>query len=76
MDGVHVGDKVSGLGLLGQSASEQLIVVQVVDDEEETLKASMGLGEELGIVLQLVEWNIGECREELLRIAGCNSKCL
>ena len=66
MDGVHVGDEVSGLGLLGQSAGEQLVVVQVVDDKEETLEAGVGLGEELVVVLQLSEGNIGELGEELL----------
>ena len=66
MDGVHVGDKVSGLGLLSQSAGEQLVVVQVVDDEEETLEAGVGLGEELVVVLQLSEGDIGELGEELL----------
>ena len=66
MDGVHVGDEVSGLGLLGQSAGEQLVVVQVVDDEEETLEAGVGLGEKLVVVLQLSEGNIGELGEELL----------
>jgi len=55
-----------GLVCLAKARLKQLIIVQVVDDEEETLKASMGLGEELGIVPQLVERNIGECREELL----------
>ena len=66
MDGVHVGDEVSGLGLLGQSAGEQLVIVQVVDDKEETLEAGVGLGEELVVVLQLSEGNIGELGEELL----------
>jgi len=66
VDGVHVGDEVSGLGLLSQSAGEQLVVVQVVDDEEETLEAGVGLGEELVVVLQLSEGDIGELGEELL----------
>ena len=51
VDGVHVRDKVCGLGLLGQSAGEQFIVVQVVNNEEETLEASVSLGEELDIGL-------------------------
>ena len=51
VDGVHVRDKVGGFGLLGQSAGEQFIVVQVVDNEEETLKAGVSLGEELDIGL-------------------------
>ena len=66
MDGVHVRDKVSGLGLLGQSASKKLIVIQIVDDEEETLETSVGLGEELVVILQFDERNISELGEELL----------
>ena len=66
VDGVHVGDKVSGFGLLGQCAGEQFVVVQIVDDKEETLEASVGLSEELDIVPQFGKRNVGKGGEELL----------
>ena len=66
MNGVLVGNEICWSGHFGESAGEELVVVQVVDDEEEALEAGVGLGEELGVAHQLRDGDIGKLREELL----------
>ena len=66
MNGVHVRDKVSGFGLLGQDTGEQLVIVQIVDDKEKAFEASVGLGKELDIGLELSQRNVRKFGEQFL----------
>jgi hypothetical protein len=68
VDRVHVGSEICRSGHFGESAGEELVVVQVVDDEEEALEAGVGLGEELGVAHQIRDGDIGKLREELLQL--------
>lgn len=66
MDGVHVGGEVGSSGHSGQGAGEKLVIVDVLDDEEETLKASVGLSQEFSVAHQFIDGDISELGEERL----------
>ena len=68
VDRVHVGSEICWSGHFGESAGEELVVVQVVDDEEKALETGVGLGEELGVAHQLRDGDIGKLGEELLQL--------
>jgi len=64
VDGIHVGSEVGSSGHSGQSAGEKVVVVDVLNDEEETLETSVGLSEELGVAHQLADGDISEFGEQ------------
>ena len=64
MDGIHVGSKVGSSGHSGQSAGKKLVVVDVLNDEEETLKTGVGLSQEFGVAHQLADGDISELGEQ------------
>lgn len=68
MDWVHVRSEISRSSHFGERASEELVIVQVVDDEEESLEASVGLSEKVGVTHQFRDGDIGELGEKLLQL--------
>jgi len=64
VDGIHVGSEVGGSGHSGQSAGEEFVVVDVLNDEEETFKTSVGLSQEFGVAHQLADGDISELGEQ------------
>lgn len=67
MDWVHVRGEVSWSRHLGQGASQQFVIVQVVDDEEKTLETGVSLGQEFVVARQFRDGNIGKLGEQFLQ---------
>jgi len=66
VDGIHVVDEVAGDGDLSEYLSQELVVVQILDDEVDHFESSVGLDLEIAVALQIGDCNVGEGRVQLL----------